>query len=160
MIKRSSPVCCTTSSKIVCVRGTPPRCSSAASADKFGRDVLDTVLMVTHRRLDDSGVELSHDDRRDDYLARLAGASESARWVCAADKLHDAGSILADLRRTIDPDAIWSRFTGGKTAMIRDYRRTYDRLTELGFAGEIMRELGAAVAGLDAGVGDPAAQTA
>lgn len=129
-------------------------------ADKFGRDVLDTVLMVTHRRLDDSGVELSHDDRRDDQLARLAGASESARWVCAADKLHDAGSILADLRRTIDPDAIWSRFTGGKTAMIRDYRRTYDRLTELGFAGEIMREFGAAVAGLDAGVGDPAAQTA
>src|SRR5829696_8430671 len=70
--------------------------------DKFGPEVLETVLSVTQRRLDDDGVELSHDDRRDDYLQRLAGASEMARWVCAADKLHNAGTILADLRRTID----------------------------------------------------------
>ena len=44
----------------------------------------------------------------------LATASDAARWVCAADKLHNASSILADLRRTIDPNSVWSRFTGGK----------------------------------------------
>src|SRR5213595_3913 len=43
--------------------------------DKFGPDVLDTVLAVTHRRVDDDGVELAHDERRDDYLARLGTAS-------------------------------------------------------------------------------------
>src|SRR4051812_31306465 len=56
--------------------------------DKFGVSVLDTVLAVTHRIVDDEGVELSSEERKDDYLERLAQASDSARWVCAADKLH------------------------------------------------------------------------
>src|SRR5205085_10696737 len=58
--------------------------------DKFGVDVLETVLAVTHRRVDDDGIELSSEEKRDDYLERLAGANESAKWVCAADKLHNA----------------------------------------------------------------------
>jgi len=117
--------------------------------DKFGTGVLDTVLTVTYRLIDDDGVELSHDDRREDYLTRLAGANDSARWVCAADKLHNASSILADLRRTIDPDTVWNRFSGGKDATIRWYRSVYDRLKDVGFSGEIMTELGAVVAALD-----------
>jgi (p)ppGpp synthase/HD superfamily hydrolase len=117
--------------------------------DKFGREVLDTALAVTHRRVDDDGIELSHDDRRDDYVERLALANDSARWVCAADELHNANSILADLRRTIDPNSVWSRFTGGKDATIHWHRRVYDRLTELGFDGEIMRELGAVIVALE-----------
>jgi hypothetical protein len=104
---------------------------------------------VTYRRVDDDGVELDHDDRKDDYLVRLATAKESARWVCAADKLHNASSILSDLRRTIDPNTVWSRFNGGKDATVSWYRRVYDRLKELGFAGDIMAELGAVVAELE-----------
>lgn len=124
--------------------------------DKFGIDVLDTVLAVTHRRVDDDGIELSHDDRRDDYLERLARANESARWVCAADKLHNASTVLADLRRTIDPNSVWSRFTGGREATIRWYRRVYDRLQDLGFTGEIMSELERAVVGLEEYEPEPA----
>jgi (p)ppGpp synthase/HD superfamily hydrolase len=123
-------------------------------ADKFGVDVLDTVLAVTLRRLDDDGVELSHDDRREDYLARLEQANEAARWVCAADKLHNSGTILADVRRTIDPNSVWSRFTGGRDSTIRWYRRVYDRLKELGFNGEIMHELGQVVLDLEAWTND------
>jgi len=119
-------------------------------ADKFGVEVLDTVLAVTLRRLDDDGVELSHDDRREDYLGRLDKASDEARWVCAADKLHNAGSVLADVRRTIDPNSVWSRFTGGKDSTIRWYRRVYDRLKDVGFTGEIMQELGRVVVDLEA----------
>src|SRR5581483_7103373 len=63
--------------------------------DKFGADVLETVLAVTYRRVDDDGVELSHAERRDDYLQRLTTARDAARWVCAADKLHNASSTLA-----------------------------------------------------------------
>jgi (p)ppGpp synthase/HD superfamily hydrolase len=117
--------------------------------DKFGTDVLTTVLAVTHRRVDDDGVELAHDERRDDYLARLGTASDSARWVCAADKLHNASSILADLHRTIDPDTIWSRFNGGREATVRWYRRVYDRLTAIGFTGDIMPELEGVVVALE-----------
>ncbi len=117
--------------------------------DKFGDEVLETVLAVTYRLIDDDGVELSHDDRRDDYLARLAQANESARWVCAADKLHNASTIVADLRRTIESNSVWSRFTGGKDATIRWYRRVYDRLNEIGFHGEIMIELEKIVVALE-----------
>lgn len=118
--------------------------------EKFGRNVLETVLAVTHRRVDDDGVELSGDQRRDDYVERLANASESARWVCAADKLHNASTIISDLRRTIDPSTIWRRFTIGKDGTVQWYRRVYDRLAEVGFAGEIMPELDATVKSLEA----------
>src|SRR5215831_4682795 len=118
--------------------------------DKFGNDILDTVLAVTHRRVDDDGIELSNEERRDDYVARLDQASDSARWVCAADKLHNASTILADLRRTIDPHSVWSRFNGGREATVRWYRRVVDRLREIGFRGEIMQELESVVAELEA----------
>ena len=109
--------------------------------DKFGPKVLDTVLAVTYRRNDDDGVELSGDDRKTDYLERLSGASEEARWVCAADKIHNASSIVADLRRTVDTETIWSRFGGGRAGTGRWYRQVYERLREVGFDAPIMAEL-------------------
>ena len=109
--------------------------------DKFGPDVLETVLAVTHRQVDEEGIELSSEERKDDYLARLAAASERARWVCAADKLHNGSSILADLDRTLDPDTVWSRFNVGRLGTVRWYRRVYERLREIGFSAPIMSEL-------------------
>lgn len=109
--------------------------------DKFGSKVLDNVLAVTYRRHDDDGVELSTEDRKADYLERLSEASEEARWVCAADKIHNASSTLADLRRTIDPETVWSRFNAGKAATARWYRQVYERLSEVGFSAPIMAEL-------------------
>jgi (p)ppGpp synthase/HD superfamily hydrolase len=109
--------------------------------DKFGSKVLDTVLNVTYRRQDNDGVELSTEDRKADYLDRLSEASEEARWVCAADKVHNASSIVADLRRTVDPESVWNRFGGGKIATARWYRQVYERLREVGFDAPIMVEL-------------------
>ena len=109
--------------------------------DKFGPEVLDTVLAVTQRQVDEEGIELSSEERRDDYLARLAAASDSARWVCAADKIHNGASIVADLKRTLDPDTVWSRFSAGRLGTVRWYRRVYDRLREIGFDEPIMTEL-------------------
>ena len=116
--------------------------------DKFGPTVLDTVLAVTYRRNDDDGVELSGEDRKEDYLERLGTASEQARWVCAADKVHNASSIVADLRRTVDPETVWNRFGGGKSGTARWYRQVYDRLCEVGFTAPIMTELDQASAEL------------
>jgi (p)ppGpp synthase/HD superfamily hydrolase len=92
-------------------------------ADKFGSEVLETVLAVTYRRQDDDGVEFSGAEKKSDYLRRLASASESARWVCAADKLHNASSIVADLNRTMEADTIWNRFGGGRSATWRSVSR-------------------------------------
>jgi (p)ppGpp synthase/HD superfamily hydrolase len=109
--------------------------------EKFGGRVLDAVLDITYRKNDDDGVELSGDERKADYLMRLATASEAARWVCAADKIHNASSIVADLRRTIAPETVWGRFGGGKSGTVRWYRQVYERLREVGFEAPIMREL-------------------
>ena len=109
--------------------------------DKFGANVLETVLGVTYRRQDDDGIELSGDERKADYLERLATATDAARWVCAADKIHNASTILSDLRRTVDPAAVWNRFGGGKAATAHWYRSVYNRLREVGFSAPIMSEL-------------------
>lgn len=117
--------------------------------EKFGPDVLETVLCVTHRRVDDEGVELSSDERRQDYLERIKAANESAKWVCAADKVHNANSILADLGRTADPDSVWSRLTGGRPATTKWYRDVLTRLEDAGFKEPIMGELRTVVAALE-----------
>ena len=110
-------------------------------ASKFGADVLDTVLAVTHRKHDENGDEFSSEEVRHDYLERLGAASERARWVCAADKLHNANSLLSDLQRTIEPATVWSRFKAGRTGTIWWYRAVYDRLRDVGFKAPIMAEL-------------------
>jgi hypothetical protein len=105
--------------------------------------------MVTHRKLDDDGNEMDKQERNTDYLARLASANDAARWVCAADKIHNASSILADLRRTVDPESVWGRFNAGKEGTIRWYRAVHDRLQALSFAGEILDELRSAAEALE-----------
>jgi hypothetical protein len=110
-------------------------------ADKFGHDVLETVLQVTHRKHDDDGIEMSSEDRKDDYLARLARANTRARWVCAADKVHNGSTIVADLKRTDYPETVWGRFNVGRDGTVRWYRRVHDRLRDVGFDAPIMREL-------------------
>jgi (p)ppGpp synthase/HD superfamily hydrolase len=122
--------------------------------DKFGGKVLATVLEVTYRRHDDDGVELSGEERRADYLERLAKADEGARWVCAADKIHNASSIVADLRRTIDPATVWNRFGGGRESTARWYRQVFERLRDLGFDAPIMSELDQASGELSRLAGD------
>ncbi len=108
---------------------------------KFGNSVLTTVLAVTERRLDDDGVELSYDDRKIDYLDRLALAGEDALWVCAADKLHNSNSVLWDLRRTSFPETVWGRFSKGREGTISWYERVVARLRALDFNAPIVDEL-------------------
>lgn len=115
---------------------------------KFGNSVLATVLAVTHRKVDDDGIELSSDDKKEDYLQRLSLANEDALWVCAADKVHNANSILSDLRRTAFPETVWGRFTVGREGTVRWYTRVAERLRELGFNAPIVSELEEAASGL------------
>jgi len=108
---------------------------------KFGPVVLETVTAVTKRRVDDDGMEFSREEVRADYIARLAEASSTAHWVCAADKVHNAGATLADLRRTIDPDTVWGRFGGNRDGTLQWYRDVSARLHAVGFSAPILAEL-------------------
>ena len=108
---------------------------------KFGAAVLDAILAVSERRLDDDGVEMSWEERKDDVLARLAQAPERGRWICAADLVHNGNAILTDLKRTEYPETVWERFHDGREGTIQWYRRVHDRLRETGFDAPIMDEL-------------------
>jgi (p)ppGpp synthase/HD superfamily hydrolase len=116
---------------------------------KFGSHVLETALAVAERRTDDAGVEMSPDERKTDAVARLAAASDAARWVCAADALHSASTIVADLKRTEYPETVWARTYKGREGTVRWYRLVYDRLAHVGFRAPIMDELAETVEALE-----------
>ena len=59
-------------------------------------------------------------ERKEAYVAHIYHAPESVRLVSAADKLHNARAILADLR--VVGDELWQRFTGGKEGTLWNYR--------------------------------------
>lgn len=107
--------------------------------EKFGAEALDLAFAVTERRVDGEGIEMSSDERREDLLERLASAPSGARWVVAADALHEAGTLLAELRRTDFPETVWARTPRGQG--LEWLRRVYDRLKAVGFSAPIMNEL-------------------
>ncbi len=117
--------------------------------DKFGDEVLETLLAVSQRRTGDDGVELSYDERREDILDRLSAMSEPARWVLAAIALHSAATALSNLRRTVDPTSVWSQLPGGRTETVHWYRRIHDRLRDVGFYAPIRDELAEIVSALE-----------
>ncbi|HEU5185775.1 MAG TPA: HD domain-containing protein [Gemmatimonadaceae bacterium] len=130
------------------VRGGVSRESLAARVgEKFGEGALDIAFAVSERRADDDGIELSVDERREDLLERLARAPDRARWVVAADTLHEAGTLLADLRRTEFPESVWER--SSRDQGLDWLRRVHERLGEVGFSAPIMTELGQLVADLE-----------
>jgi (p)ppGpp synthase/HD superfamily hydrolase len=122
------------------MRGGVSRESLAARVgEKFGGDALDLAFAVSERRADEDGIELSADERREDLLQRLADAPDRARWVVAADALHEAGTLLAELRRTEFPESVWER--SPRDQGLEWLRRVHDRLSEVGFVAPIMTEL-------------------
>jgi (p)ppGpp synthase/HD superfamily hydrolase len=58
--------------------------------------------------------------RKEAYVAHVRRAPPSVRLVSAADKLHNARSILANYREL--GDELWSRFNGGKEGTLWYYR--------------------------------------
>lgn len=68
--------------------------------------------------------------RKETYIAHVATAPASVRLVSAADKLHNARSILADLRSL--GDELWDRFTGGKDGTLWYYRALVEAYYEAG----------------------------
>lgn len=98
--------------------------------EKFGDRVLEIALMASERRTDDEGLEMSPEERRDDLLARLARSGEEGQVLAAAKALHGSGTLLADLRRTVDVQAVWARVPGGRDRTIDTYRRLQERIAE------------------------------
>ena len=117
--------------------------------DKFGERALELAQMVTERRTDDDGLELSPEERRADLLERLGKASADGQVLAAAEALHGAGTLLADLRRTVEVQSVWGRVPGGKDRILETYRRLHDRLAGAGLRAAVLDELRETITALE-----------
>ena len=85
--------------------------------------------------------------RKEAYIAHVAEASSSVRLVSAADKLHNARSILADLR--LSGEELWDHFTGGKQGTLWYYRALTEAYKRAG-GNAIVEELDRVVREIEA----------
>ena len=85
-------------------------------------------------------------ERKETFIARLAGAPVPVRLVVSADKLHNARSVVADYRAL--GEGLWGRFNGGRDGTLWYYRAVADALQKAG-GGPVVDELDRAVAEME-----------
>ncbi len=109
----------------------------AEIARRFGERVAEMVSQLSDT---DATPKPPWRARKEAYLAHLPHAPEAVRLISAADKLHNARTILADYRQNGEP--IWRRFRGGKDGTLWYYRSLVEIFTGCGpspLAAELAR---------------------
>jgi len=84
---------------------------------KFGRKVA-TIVEACSDSFETSRPQWR--ERKEAHIAKIRSTSPNVKFVCAADKLHNARSILADYR--LIGDRLWKRFRGKKEGTLWYYR--------------------------------------
>jgi len=84
---------------------------------RFGEKVAEIVEGCTQPR---GTPEPPWRARKAAFIAHLPRSLDSVRLVAAADKLHNARTILRELRAL--GDSVWDRYSGGKEGMLWYYR--------------------------------------
>jgi (p)ppGpp synthase/HD superfamily hydrolase len=69
-------------------------------------------------------------ERKKAYIAKLRGADEDILWVSLADKVHNARTILRDLRKPDIGEKVWARFNVPKKQTLWYYRSLADVFCE------------------------------
>jgi GTP pyrophosphokinase len=111
-----------------------PREMSEEIRRRFGPSVADVVDACT------DAFEIPKPpwrERKEAYLGHLASTSDSARLVSCADKLHNARSIVRDLR--LRGASVWDRFKGGRDGTLWYYRSLVAAFREHG-APDMLRD--------------------
>lgn len=113
---------------------------------RFGDDVASIVDEVTET---DEDPKPPWRPRKEAYLAHLETASPGALVVSAADKLHNVGTMLAELRA--DGPSLWSRFHAGPDEQVWFHRSVADVIVRR-LPGPLAGALSAAVDDLAAAI--------
>lgn len=93
----------------------------AATREEIRRRFGDTVTEIVEGCTDsDTTPKPPWRQRKEAYIAHIPTASDSVCLVSAADKLHNARSILKDYRQL--GEDLWQRFQGGKEGTLWYYR--------------------------------------
>lgn len=107
------------------IDGSSPEALSA----RFGSNVTDLVLALSDTTRDEigsDGAKPPWEQRKQKYLAHLQHARPEIKLISAADKLHNASSIVRDRKRI--GDAIFERFTPTREQTLWYYRSVVDAL--------------------------------
>lgn len=95
--------------------------SSAALTAAFGARVAAIVEGCTDGTPDEQGRKAPWLERKERYLAHLETAEQDVLLVSACDKLHNARSIVRDIRAI--GHAVFDRFTASRDRTLWYYRR-------------------------------------
>ena len=87
-------------------------------------------------------------ERKEKYLGHLRWADPDIQRVSLADKLHNARSILRDLRR--NGNQIWNKFNGGKEGTLWYYHALVDIYNASNLSSPMRAELNRVVENIDA----------
>ncbi len=112
-------------------------------ARRFGERIAEMVSMLSDTEVNPKP---PWRERKEAYLAHLPQASDAVRLISAADKLHNARTILADYRQY--GNHIWRRFRGGRDGTLWYYRSLVEIFTHCGPA-QLAAELARTVAELE-----------
>jgi len=120
--------------------------------NRFGERVAKVVAACSDSLANTAGGEQKADweKRKKDYLAHLRNADEDILRVSLADKVHNARSILRDLRKPDIGEKIWDRFSQPKERTLWSYRSLADLFRET-LPSQLSNELHEIVEVLEAG---------
>jgi hypothetical protein len=99
------------------IEDVEPTDAARATVASFGDRVLAIVEGCTDA---DTHPKPAWRQRKEAYVSHLSMADASTLLVSAADKLHNARSILKDVRSV--GDAVWDRFNASRDETLRYYR--------------------------------------
>ncbi len=103
---------------------------------RFGDRVADIVQGCTDA---DTIPKPPWQERKNRYISELETVSPSARFVSCCDKLHNARSIVSDLRQ--HGDKIWQKFAGGKDGSLWYYLELFKSYRRLNVCPPLVDEL-------------------
>ncbi|ROR02950.1 agmatinase [Desulfosoma caldarium] len=78
-------------------------------------------------------------ERKEAYLEHLKTASDDAVLISLADKVHNAGTIVADLER--EGPGVWDRFQAGKLGTLWYYKALVRCFRRRGLYPQLVRQL-------------------
>jgi (p)ppGpp synthase/HD superfamily hydrolase len=121
-------------------QGGPPRLSDIRN--RFGDRVADIV-----RSCSDSVVNTSAGQQKEDkrirttrYIEHLETADKETLLISLSDKVHNARSILRDLRKPDVGTTVWERFKGKKEGALWQYRQLANAFQKF-LPGQLAEEL-------------------
>ena len=103
---------------------------------RFGDRVAEIVIGCTDA---DTHPKPPWQARKEGYIAGLATANPSAHFVSCCDKLHNARSIVSDLRQ--HGETVWQKFAGGKEGSLWYYTTLFAEYRRLGVCPALVDEL-------------------